>query len=92
MAGPSNINIINLAVAQRNSALFNSDIAISDILLNTELITAVIIYRVKIAKPDYYHGDRNQLKIWLNPVKIWFIFNPVPENDRTMAASTFLRG
>lgn len=35
---------------------------------------------------------RPNLKGWLQQVKKWFIFNPVPEDEKAVAALTYLRG
>ena len=48
--------------------------------------------KVRVNKPDVYHGDRNGLDDWLTQVDIYFTFNNVPTAKKTLFASTFLRG
>ena len=48
--------------------------------------------KVKVNKPDTYHGDRNGLDDWLTQVDVYFAFNRVPDDKQTLFASTFLRG
>jgi hypothetical protein len=48
--------------------------------------------KIRINKPDVYHGDRTGLEDWLMQVDIYFTFYPVPANKKTIFASTFLRG
>ena len=48
--------------------------------------------KVKVNKPDTYHGDRNGLDDWLTQVDVYFAFNKVPDDKQTLFASTFLRG
>ena len=47
--------------------------------------------KVKVNKPDIYHGDRNKLDNWLTQVDVYFAFNHVPKGKKTLFASTFLR-
>jgi len=48
--------------------------------------------KIRINKPDVYHGDRTGLEDWLMQVDIYFTFYLVPANKKTIFASTFLRG
>lgn len=48
--------------------------------------------KIKVNKPDTYHGDRNGLDDWLTQVDVYFAFNSVPADKKTLFASTFLRG
>jgi hypothetical protein len=48
--------------------------------------------KIRVNKPDIYHGDRTGLEDWLMQVDIYFTFYPVPANKKTIFASTFLRG
>jgi len=48
--------------------------------------------KIRINKPDVYHGDRTDLEDWLMQVDIYFTFYPVPADKKTIFASTFLRG
>ena len=46
----------------------------------------------KVAKPDYYHGKREELEDWLTQLSLYFTFNPVPDNKKTLFAATYMRG
>jgi hypothetical protein len=46
----------------------------------------------KVNKPDIYHGDRTGLEDWLTQVETYFIFYPVPDEQKALFASSFLRG
>ncbi len=48
--------------------------------------------KIRVNKPDIYHGDRTGLEDWLVQVDIYFTFYLVPANKKTIFASTFLRG
>jgi len=48
--------------------------------------------KIRVNKPDVYHGDRIGLEDWLMQVDIYFTFYPVLANKKTIFASTFLRG
>jgi len=48
--------------------------------------------KIRVNKPDVYHGDRIGLEDWLMQVDIYFTFYLVPANKKTIFASTFLRG
>ena len=47
---------------------------------------------IKVNKPDEYHGDRNGLDDWLIQLDTYMFFNKVPEDKKTMFATTFMRG
>ena len=49
-------------------------------------------YKVKVKEPDLFYGDRDKLEGWLAQLNKWFVFNPVPDGKKVVAASTFLRG
>ena len=46
----------------------------------------------KVAKPDLYHGDRNNLDDWLNQLELYFLFNSVPPERKSLFATTYMRG
>lgn len=46
----------------------------------------------KVGKPDFYHGDRNKLDDWINQMNLYFMFENVPAQRRTLFATTYLRG
>lgn len=46
---------------------------------------------VKVNKPDVFKGDRNNLDDWLIQMELYFAFNSVPEDKKTLFASTFMR-
>jgi len=45
----------------------------------------------KVAKPDFYYGDRHKLGDWLNQMNLYFLFNDINRN-KTLFATTYLRG
>lgn len=45
-----------------------------------------------VAKPDFYYGDRNALDDWLNQVDMFYEFNNVANDRKTLFATTYLRG
>jgi hypothetical protein len=49
---------------------------------------------VKVATPDYYHGERNKLEDWLLQFDLYFTFqgNNLPDNRQVSLAATFMRG
>ena len=47
---------------------------------------------LKVHRPDEYHGERNGLDDWLVQVEVYFAFSQVPDDRKTLFASTFLRG
>ena len=46
----------------------------------------------RIAKPDYYYGDRNKLDDWINQTGLYFRLEGIPDNRRSLIASSYLRG
>ena len=46
--------------------------------------------KVKVNKPDEYHGDQNTLDDWITQVEIYFVFSHVPDEKKPLFASTFL--
>jgi hypothetical protein len=46
----------------------------------------------KVQKPDLYYGDREKLEDWFHQVQMYFLFNPILEGQKTLWATTFLRG
>ena len=48
--------------------------------------------KIKINKPDIYHGDRNGLNDWFTQVDVYFAFNKMSDDKQTLFAFTFLRG
>jgi len=48
--------------------------------------------KIRINKPNIYHEDRIGLKNWLMQVDIYFIFYFVSADQKTIFASTFLKG
>ena len=47
--------------------------------------------RIKINKFDVYHEDRNDLNNWLIQLKVYFIFNNVSQNHKTLFAFIFFK-
>ena len=91
VVGPSNSSVTNLAAAQKGKKPVQTDT--NDVEMpDTEPEGGRRPYRVKCKEPDLYYGERPKLKGWLQQVKKWFIFNPVPEDEKAIAASTYLRG
>lgn len=45
----------------------------------------------KVAKPDFYYGDRHKLGDWLNQMHLYFVFNNI-QNNKTLFATTYMRG
>ena len=48
--------------------------------------------KVKVNKPDEYSGDRKSLKDWLMQMDVYFAFNTIDEDKKTLFATTYLRG
>ena len=48
--------------------------------------------KIKVNKPDVYHGDRNGLEDWLLQLEMYFTFVHVPSEKKTLFATTYLRG
>ena len=48
--------------------------------------------RVKINKLDVYKGERDELNDWLIQMKLYFAFNSISKNQKTLFAFTYLRG
>jgi len=46
----------------------------------------------KPAKPDYFHGDRARFDNWSNQMLMYLYLSQVPNDKRTLVATTFLRG
>lgn len=46
----------------------------------------------RVGKPDFYHGDRGKLDDWLNQLDLYFMFENVAQNRRTLFAITYMRG
>ena len=46
----------------------------------------------KAQKPDLFYGDREKLDNWLNQLAMYFLFNPMPANRKSLFATTFMRG
>ena len=48
---------------------------------------------IKVAKPDYYYGDRSKLDDWLNQMALYFRFENITQDPKkTLLASSYLRG
>lgn len=48
---------------------------------------------MKVAKPDYFHGERNKLDDWVNQMMMYFVLEGISnEPKRTLIATSFLRG
>ncbi|KAI7517710.1 hypothetical protein KC331_g21573, partial [Hortaea werneckii] len=48
---------------------------------------------VKVAKPDFFHGERSKLDDWLNQLMIFFKMEGITQDSRkTIIASSYLRG
>lgn len=67
-------------------------ISLDDVTTAEEMLGRTSQYHSKVNKPDVYHGDRTGLEDWLTQVETYFIFYPVPLEQKTLFASTFLRG
>ena len=48
--------------------------------------------RVKTNKFDVYKGERDELDDWLIQMKLYFAFNSISKNQKTLFASTYFRG
>lgn len=48
--------------------------------------------KMKIGMPDWYYGDRNALDDWINQLDMYLKFNQVPDDNKTLFATTYLRG
>ena len=50
--------------------------------------------KVRVAKPDKYHGEREKLEPWLLQLSMWFWDHDTPtiEGKRTVYASSLMRG
>ena len=48
--------------------------------------------RVKTNKLDVYKGERDELDDWLIQMKLYFAFNSISKNQKTLFASTYLKG
>ena len=48
--------------------------------------------RVKTNKLDVYKGERDELNDWLIQMKLYFAFNSISKNQKTLFAFTYLRG
>ena len=44
----------------------------------------------KVAKPSLYYGDCNDLEDWLCQLEIYYLFDPLPEEKKTMLAVSYL--
>ena len=76
MAGPTD----NQSVASTSTARRNQPVA-----------DPTPTYKVKVKEPDLFYGDRDKLEGWLAQLNKWFVFNPVPDGQKVVAASTFIR-
>ncbi len=47
---------------------------------------------MKVAKPDFYYGDRYKLDDWLNQVLLYFTLENVKDGKRALTAASYLRG
>ena len=48
---------------------------------------------IKVARPDYYYGDRSKLDDWLNQMALYFRFENITQDPKkTLLASSYLRG
>ncbi len=48
--------------------------------------------KVKVAKPDYFYGDRHKLDNWLNQVLLYFRMEEVGAEKQPLTAASYLRG
>ena len=46
----------------------------------------------KVAKPDFFYGDRNKLDDWINQVYLYFRLEGIPDGRRSLTAASYLRG
>ncbi|GKV53537.1 hypothetical protein SLEP1_g60058 [Rubroshorea leprosula] len=46
----------------------------------------------KAAKPDNYYGEREKYDDWVNQMNLYFLMNSVPDDKKTLFATTYLRG
>ena len=47
--------------------------------------------KVKVNKPNIYKGERDELNDWLIQMKLYFAFNSISKNQKTLFAFTYLR-
>jgi len=80
------LNTLRMSVSDQQISILSTS--------STALCRSTIISndKIRINKPDIYYGDRIGLEDWLMQVDIYFIFYPVQEDQKTIFASTFLRG
>ena len=48
--------------------------------------------KTRVSKPDLYHGERSGLEDWLSQLEVYFMFDPLQEEKKTMLAVSYLRG
>ena len=70
---------------QRNSASSTTSIA-------TPKISNHFDDRIKTNKLDVYKGERDELDDWLIQMKLYFAFNLISKNQKTLFAFTYLKG
>ena len=59
---------------------------------STTLKTMIVFNdKIKVNKFDIYKGERNELDDWLIQMKLYFAFNFVSKNQKTLFAFTYLR-
>ena len=48
--------------------------------------------KMKVARPDFFYGDRYKLDDWLNQILLYFHLEGVKEEKRSLTAASYLRG
>lgn len=46
----------------------------------------------KGGRPDMFHGKRETLDDWLNQLDLFFLFQRIPDGEKTLLATTYMRG
>ena len=47
---------------------------------------------MKVAKPDFFHGERNKFNSWVNQILLYFRLESISESKQPLIAASFLRG
>ena len=68
------------------------NLAPSIISVTTSKINNHFDDRIKTNKLDVYKGERDELNDWLIQMKLYFAFNSISKNQKTLFASTYFKG
>ena len=75
----------------RMSTSRQRNLAPSTISSTTPKVMIVLSDKVKVNKLDIYKGERDELDDWLIQMKLYFAFNSISKNQKTLFAFTYFR-